>query len=267
MLTLFAGCTDFFFYPQKELLLTPDVIGLDYTPVTIQSKEQPDLTGWYLPASTGPVRGTVVFLHGNAENVSTHIQSVHWLPAAGFNVLMAEYRGYGASDGVPDVAGVHDDAKRFLRYAVDTNTSRLPLILYGQSLGASIALRIASETDTPLALVIAESGFATYRSAARGSLRSLWIFRYLFYPFSVFVSDEYSPLDTLTQISAPVLFVHGDADQVVSIDQSKRMHEAIPDSTFWQIPDAGHLGIFTLPENRKRLERYLDRLAFVAARR
>ena len=60
--------------------------------------------GWFLPAR-GPACATILFLHGNAENISTHIGSVFWLPARGFNVFMPDYRGYGASEGAPSLAG------------------------------------------------------------------------------------------------------------------------------------------------------------------
>lgn len=235
------------------------MIGLEYETIKLHEDEEPDLEGWYLPSRIDPAKGTIVFLHGNAENISTHIRSIHWLPGEGFNVLMTEYRGYGGSAGEPDIAGVHKDALRFLQYAAEHNQDKLPLILYGQSLGASIALRVASETTVPLALVVSESGFTTYRSAARGSLRGLWVFRYLFYPFSIFISDEYSPLASLASISAPVLFVHGEDDEIISVEHSKELHQQLPNSTLWLVPDRGHLGLFSTAENRKQLIRYMER--------
>jgi alpha-beta hydrolase superfamily lysophospholipase len=46
-------------------------------------------------------------LHGNAQNISAHIHSVHWLPKQGYHVYLIDYRGYGDSTGKP--TGVIDD--------------------------------------------------------------------------------------------------------------------------------------------------------------
>ena len=64
----------------------------------------PLLHGWWLPA-TAPVRGTVVFCHGNARNLTWHAQYVQWFTRYGFQVLLFDYRGYGRSDGSPSRAG------------------------------------------------------------------------------------------------------------------------------------------------------------------
>ena len=66
------------------------------------------LHGWFLKARDA--RGTVLVLHGNAENISTHASGVLWLVPEGFNVFIFDYRGYGRSEGRPTVAGVHKDA-------------------------------------------------------------------------------------------------------------------------------------------------------------
>ena len=72
------------------------------------------LHGWWLPALTDePAKGTIYYLHGNAQNVSAHILNVAWLPEKGYNVFTLDYRGYGQSTGAPDIEGaLHDAAKR-----------------------------------------------------------------------------------------------------------------------------------------------------------
>ena len=98
--TLAAGCTSLLFYPTADHVMTPDVIGLDYRDVTFTASDGTQLHGWFLPAAEKP-SGTIVFVHGNAENISTHIASVAWLPAEGFNVFQTN----GACSGqvVPHV--------------------------------------------------------------------------------------------------------------------------------------------------------------------
>ena len=112
-----AGCTQLFFFPMKQEVRTPADIGLVYEDVYFPGKDEHKLHGWYLPA-VGHARATVLFLHGNAENISTHIGSVYWLPARGFNVLLFDYQGYGQSEGTPSVAGALDDVEAALGFLV-----------------------------------------------------------------------------------------------------------------------------------------------------
>ncbi|MFL6647184.1 MAG: alpha/beta hydrolase, partial [Sulfurifustaceae bacterium] len=97
-----AGCTGVFFQPYRTLVRTPDDIGLAYEDVRFKTADGVVLHGWFLPANATAC-ATVLFLHGNAENISTHIGSVYWMPRYGFNVFLPDYRGYGASSGTPSL--------------------------------------------------------------------------------------------------------------------------------------------------------------------
>jgi fermentation-respiration switch protein FrsA (DUF1100 family) len=105
---LLAGCTGLIFQPLSQHLLTPDRLGLAYRDIRFTAADGVSLHGWFLPA-TAPRQGSVLFLHGNAQNISTHIASVAWLPGAGFDVFLFDYRGYGRSAGEPSLDGVHLD--------------------------------------------------------------------------------------------------------------------------------------------------------------
>ena len=99
-----SACTNVFFQPQQIQYLTPDKIGLAYEDVYFSSSGGLKLHGWLLPA-TGKAQGTILFLHGNAENITTHIASVYWLPAQHYNVFLPDYRGYGLSEGESELKG------------------------------------------------------------------------------------------------------------------------------------------------------------------
>ena len=97
---LLAGCNSLYFLPMKPWVQNPANQGLAYEDVILIHPRGERVHGWWLPAK-GPVRGTVYFLHGNAQNVSTHVMNVAWLPGQGFNVFLPDYRGYGLSEGEP----------------------------------------------------------------------------------------------------------------------------------------------------------------------
>ena len=90
-----SSCAQLFFYPTRQLERTPNDIGLRYQDVYFESSDGTRLHGWYLPAAVeerSAVLATIVHLHGNAENMSTHIGAVHWLPQHGYDVFLFDYR-------------------------------------------------------------------------------------------------------------------------------------------------------------------------------
>jgi hypothetical protein len=82
------------FHPQLGQAFNPGTLGLAYEDVWVQSVDGVLIHGWYLPAK-GRASGMVMFLHGNAKNVSAYLKNVQWLPSHGFNVFMLEYRRIG----------------------------------------------------------------------------------------------------------------------------------------------------------------------------
>ena len=76
-----TGCSSVFFYPDKTTYITPDRLNLDYQDIYLDTADGETLHGWWLPALTDePAKGTVYYLHGNAQNVSAHILNAAWLP-------------------------------------------------------------------------------------------------------------------------------------------------------------------------------------------
>ena len=104
LLLLISGCTHLIFQPLKPHLIDPAQHGIVAEEHYFTTKDKVRLHGWLLPAQ-GESRGTLLFLHGNAENISTHIRSVWWLPKHGYNVFLFDYRGYGRSEGNPTLDG------------------------------------------------------------------------------------------------------------------------------------------------------------------
>jgi uncharacterized protein len=172
-----GGCTGVIFQPMHELVLTPDQIGLDYEEVEFAAADGVRLHGWFLPARA-PRRGSILFLHGNAQNISTHIASVAWLPAKGFDVLLFDYRGYGRSEGSPSLPGLHLDFEAALEALLarpDVEPDRV--VVFGQSLGASLAITAlaASPRRQQVRALIIEGAFTSYRALAREKLGDFWL--------------------------------------------------------------------------------------------
>ena len=112
-LILSTGCSYLFFYPQRKLINNPYLQDVDYRDIFFKTPDGLMLHGWFLKSSEES-KGTILFLHGNAENISTHVNNVLWLVENGFDVLIFDYRGYGKSEGDPTLEGVHVDAEAAL---------------------------------------------------------------------------------------------------------------------------------------------------------
>lgn len=250
-----SACSSVFFYPTREPVISPAELGLRYDAVRIDDGEGPALYGWFLPAKGEP-SGTVLHLHGNAENISTHLASVYWLPSHGFNLFTIDYRGYGASEGTPTLEGVHQDALRALRF-LNNRKDSAPVFIFGQSLGAAIAIYTASLPGAKglFKAVAAESPFASYRRIARDKLGQFWLTAVLKYPLALTIPTAFNPSERIAGISpAPLLLIHPAGDQIIDASHSRDLYALAEEpKTLWLIKEGGHIQTFTDERNRKEL--------------
>ena len=134
------------FFPESQLHITPDQIGLPYDDVTLHSSDGVTLHGWYVIAAAKP-RATILYLHGNTGNIGDCLENVKQLVLMGTNVLVVDYRGYGGSSGKPSEQGLYDDAESAWRYLLETRkTDPQTIVVYGNSLGGAIAAWLAAST-------------------------------------------------------------------------------------------------------------------------
>lgn len=267
---MLSGCTGVFFQPYQyqDYALTPKRLGLAYEDVHFKAKDGTRLHGWFLPAE-GPALGTVLFLHGNAENMGTHLRSIDWLPKSHFNVFLFDYRGYGSSEGTPTLPGAIDDANSALRTLVarpDIDPDRI--VVVGQSLGAAIAVYIVAHSKLRHYIrgLVVDDGFASYREIARETVREKLgvspLTRALQWPLSFTITDHYSAINAIPLVSPiPVLIIHDGADHVIPEHHSTALFAAAREpKRLWLLPDGGHIQTFNKPANCARFVSYLHRL-------
>lgn len=259
-----SSCTGLFFYPQKKLVRTPKDLGLFYDdlriPITTSKSggdKEETLHAWLLHARPGLGVKTIVFFHGNAENISTHINSVSWLPAYGYNVLLADYRGYGQSSGSPSVKTIHEDAAAVLRYLDDKPWAER-LVLFGQSLGGAVVIWTVGmqELSENVCASAVEGAFSSYKQIASekagGGLFGQAV--------AMLISDAYCPLSALQKSrKVPRLFIHGGADDIVPFHHSLLLYAESPEpKDLWLLPGARHLEVLQIPRYRERFLLFLN---------
>ena len=258
---LTTGCTQFFFHPQKQHVLDPNQLGVPVKDIYVDTPDGLRLHGWRLDAKA-PVKGTVLFFHGNAENISTHIGNVWWLPAYGFNVILMDYRGYGHSPGTTTLDSIHQDAAAMLDHVFameDIDPERV--VIFGQSLGGAVATTVLAHSpyrERVRALVL-EGVFAGYRQITREKLADFWLTWPLQVPLSYTVSERYRPLDDIARLNTPVLIVHGQRDDIIPSHHARQLFAAARQpKALWLVPDAGHIQVFIQEEYQQRLADYLE---------
>lgn len=258
-----AGCTQTFFQPHRVLVATPDRLGLSYESVRLRAADGIELVAWFLPGRGTP-RATVLFLHGNAENISTHFANIAWMPAEGFNVLALDYRGYGASAGSPSLPGVQldiDAALGALLERRDVDPRRI--VLFGQSLGGALAIHYAARGAhrSSLRAVIADSAFADYRLIVSEKMAGFFLTWPLQWLPALTVDNDYSPRAAIHAVSPiPLLLIHGQGDGIVPPHHSRQLYEAAAQpKELWTVPAAGHIQSLRDPELQNRLSDFVRR--------
>jgi fermentation-respiration switch protein FrsA (DUF1100 family) len=219
------------YFPDGELYGDPSDVGLAFTDLTIPTEDGERLHAWWIPTRATAARGHVLFFHGNAGNVSHRMEHALALTAAGLDVLLVDYRGYGGSTGRPSEEGLHRDA-RAARAALLAGGRVDParLVYMGESLGGAVALRLAVEAP-PLACVL-QSTFTSLRDVARAH-----------YPaaLSALAGNAYPNRERIALLRAPVLILHGEVDEIVPVAHAEALFEAAREPRRLRVvPGAGH---------------------------
>jgi pimeloyl-ACP methyl ester carboxylesterase len=190
--------------------------------------------GWWVPSASPRRRGTLLFLHGNAGNIAGRARLARDLAAAGLDVFLLDYRGYGRSEGRPSEEGLYLDAgAAYLHLREERGVTAGELVVAGHSLGGAVAAHLASSRSVGATVVTAS--FTDLADAARAVypwLPDAW-FRWSPSPFAT--------VRRMARLDAPVLVGRGAADRLIPGEQVRALYEAAPEPRRWvEIPGAGH---------------------------
>jgi hypothetical protein len=151
------------------------------------------------------------------------------IPDAGSSILMVDYRGYGKSAGHPTENGLYLDADAAYDYLRNRGYGPDQIIVHGESLCTAVAVDLASRREC--AAVVLEAAFTSGGDVAGSVLP--WIGQLLFRGFD--------SKRKIAQIRAPILFLHGDRDDIIPARLGRALFDAAPQpKTFAEIAGAGH---------------------------
>ena len=200
------------------------------------------LRGWQCP-SVGPRRGTLVYLHGIADNRESGTGVIERFQERGFDLVAYDSRAHGESEGEFCTYGVLESQD--LRRVLDT-VAPGPIVLLGTSLGAAVALQGAAQ-DRRVTAVIAAEAFSDLRTVAIERAPILFTPRMIDQAFRLverrwgFEVDAASPVEKAREIQIPVLLIHGETDTETPPDHSQRVLAALGGpKRLILVPGAGH---------------------------
>ena len=206
---------NFIFFPERELAGTPADYGLRFEDVSFAAADGISLHGWFIHGRTDV---TWLWFHGNAGNISDRLDNIAVLhDRLGVNIFIFDYRGYGRSEGRASEKGIYMDAEAalsYLRTRDDIDHSKI--VLFGRSLGCAVAVEVAASRETYA--VILESPFTSTRAMARRS--------YPLLPLGLLITTRLDSLAKIDKVRAPLLVLHGDADQTVPIELGRELFDA-----------------------------------------
>ena len=246
---------------RRPLLDSPASLGLDFTDITFRSAgDRLTLSGWLVrPGRNEPDTAIpwIVMVHGHGANRADPetgaLALMRDLALAGYGVFLFDLRGCGISPAQPASAGYHEqrDLLGALHYLDALGVSRKNVAVLGFSLGGAVALLACARGNT-VAAVIADSPFADLEMRVRqgmvGNLMPLKVFEpgmrlmaRLLYGVDI---RSVSPMRALSNSELPVLLIHGETDEVISMVHFRLLSRAVeagPGET-WLVDGAGHVG-------------------------
>jgi fermentation-respiration switch protein FrsA (DUF1100 family) len=225
---------------QRDLLYLPDPSRPDAARIGLPTLREvalatPDglrLLAWYVPPPAGaPV---IAYLHGNAGHIGYRAERLRRFVAEGFGVLFIEYRGYGSNPGRPTEEGLLIDARVGLDFLGASGIGPDRLVLYGESLGSGVAVRVA--TERPVAALVLESPYTSVAAIAQQ--------RYPFVPIDALLKDRFDASARIGLVAAPILVLQGGHDTIVPVELGRLLFAAAPmPKKLWAAPEADHYNL------------------------
>jgi uncharacterized protein len=171
------------------------------------------------PARAARAGPAVLVCNGNGGDRSMRADLAAALSRMGLAVLLFDYRGYGGNPGSPTEEGLAADARAALAYLAgrpEVDPDRV--VYFGESLGAAVALRLA--TERPPAALVLRSPFASLAEVGR--------VHYPVLPVSWLLRDRFDSAALAGRLDAPLLVVAGDRDGIIPVAHSRRLFAAAP---------------------------------------
>ena len=180
------------------------------------------------PAADAPV---LLYLHGARWDVRGSAWRMRRMQALGFAVLGIDYHGFGQSTRqLPSEATAYEDAHAAWRWLA-TQHPQARRFVFGHSLGAAIAVQLASEVDDAAGLMV-EGSFTSIADVFRS-------FKWGWLPVTPLITQRFDAAERIVRTRAPVLVVHGSEDQLIPPELGRALFDRAPEPKRWVLVEGG----------------------------
>lgn len=233
-----ANETAFVFHPDQYggRTMVAAAADLPVEAVRIPTPDSLTLSAWVIP----PVPATeesplwVLFLHGNAANISVPLRQAWIRPmrALGVGLVLVDYRGYGASDdGLLTEEGLYRDARATFDWLTTTRgIDPSHVVIFGHSLGSGVATHLAARVGA--AGLVLEGAFTSIPDVGAG--------RYPWLPIRWLARERFASLDRADSIAMPKLLLHAEDDGAIPFAMGQQLFAALQAPKSFATLTGGH---------------------------
>ena len=217
-------------YPFDATYATPAEAGAPgLTEGRTTTDDGTTLVVWRHEADAG--KPTVLYFKGNAGGLKDRVERFQRLTSEGFGLVAPAYRGSSGSTGAPEERNLVDDARQMAASVAG------PLVLYGESLGAAVAIQLAA----------GGTGDALVLEAPFTSLVDLVAAQYPTEDLARLITQRWDSLSKVSDVRQPLLVIHGEDDRLVPVEMGERIFKRAGSArkTLLTVPDQGHAGTWT----------------------
>jgi hypothetical protein len=234
----YLGIGALMYFAQRSLMYFPDrartapaAAGFaDAQEVMLDTADGERIIAWHVPPRVD--KPVVLYFHGNGGALNLRVDRFKRLTADGTGLLALSYRGYGGSSGKPTEGGLIADARAAHAFAAERYPGRL--VAWGESLGSAVAIALAAEK--PITRLILDAPFTSAVDVAAAT--------YFFLPVRLLMKDQFRSDERIRHVTAPVLILHGEADDIIPIRYGERLLAMIPGKKrLVRFPDGYHVDL------------------------
>jgi uncharacterized protein len=233
LLAAYLGQRRLMYFPDRAYTRPAEVGLMDVEERVLKTPDGARVITWYGKAQPG--KPTLLYFHGNAGSLAVRAERIRRFMNEGWGVCMMSYRGYSGSKGSPTETANVADARLAYGALVQDGVDPASIILYGESLGSGVAVRLA--TERPTGGLILDAPYTSILEVAAQA--------YPFLPVRYFLKDRYESRNYIGQVRTPLLILHGELDPVIPVAMGRELLQlANEPKRLVTFPFAGHSNIY-----------------------
>mgnify|MGYP000073250936 CR=1 FL=1 len=234
ILVLYTQQRRLIFHPPS-IYVSPQGVGLNAQDIEIFLDKHGTATAWWIAPQDD--KAVIVFFHGNASSVYSNYDIFRDLSDLGYGVLSVGYPGYPGSSGSPSQTSLVMSAQKHIEFLAKAKIQPDQIVYFGTSLGTGVAAQLAK--THPPSLLILDAPFNSMSDMVGMTVKLPGL--------KMFVKDPFRSDLALKAKTFPVLILHGTADRIIPVGQSKKLFESLtqPKSRH-VIAGAGHTNLWGL---------------------